>query len=32
MVGYVGVEERVEFNVLGDIVSVAYRLQVMRAL
>lgn len=27
MVGYVGVEERVEFNVLGDIVNVAYRLQ-----
>jgi class 3 adenylate cyclase len=27
MVGYVGVEERVEFNVLGDMVNVAYQLQ-----
>ena len=27
MVGYVGVEERVEFNVLGDMVNVAYQMQ-----
>jgi class 3 adenylate cyclase len=27
MVGYLGVAERTEFNVLGDVVNVAYRLQ-----
>ncbi len=27
MVGYVGTKERAEFNVLGDIVNVAYRMQ-----
>ncbi len=27
MVGYVGTKERVEFNALGDVVNVAYRMQ-----
>jgi class 3 adenylate cyclase len=27
MVGYVGTKERAEFNVLGDIVNIAYRMQ-----
>ncbi len=27
MVGYVGIQERAEFNVLGDVVNVAYRMQ-----